>query len=159
MSLKRSIKSGFGFGLTSGIITTLGLIVGLYSGAHSRKVIMGGISTIAVADALSDALGIHIAEESKKHPTIEIWEATLSTLFSKFLFAISFLLPMLIFSLKQAIVVSIVWGLLLLTVFSIYVANERGVNPWKVAMEHISIAVLVIILTYYVGIFICHNFS
>jgi len=159
VSLKRSIKSGFGFGLTSGIITTLGLIIGLYSGAQSRKVIIGGILTIAVADALSDALGIHIAEESKKHPTIEIWEATLSTLFSKFLFAISFLVPMLIFSLKQAIVVSIAWGLILLTVFSIYVANEREVNPWKVVMEHISIAVLVIILTYYVGIFIGHNFS
>ncbi len=159
MSLKRSIKSGFGFGLTSGIITTLGLIIGLYSGANSKKIIIGGILTIAVADALSDALGVHIAEESKKHPTIEIWEATLSTLFSKFVFAISFLVPMLIFSLKQAIVVSIVWGLLLLSVFSIYVANERGVNPWKVVMEHISIAVLVIILTYYVGIFISHNFS
>ena len=159
MSLKRSIKSGFGFGLTSGIITTLGLIIGLYSGAYSRKVIIGGILTIAVADALSDALGIHIAEESKKHPTIEIWEATLSTLFSKFVFAITFLVPMLIFSLKRAIVVSIIWGLLLLTVFSIYVAKERGGNPWKVVMEHICIAVLVIILTYYVGIFIYHNFS
>lgn len=159
MSLKRSIKSGFGFGLTSGIITTLGLIIGLYSGANSKKIIIGGILTIAVADSLSDALGIHIAEESKKHPTIEIWEATLSTLFSKFIFAITFLVPMLIFSLKQAIVVSIVWGLLLLTVFSIYVANERGVNPWKVVVEHISIGVLVIIFTYYVGIFICCTFS
>jgi len=53
------------FGLTSGIITTLGLIVGLHSGTHSKLAVIGGILTIAMADALSDALGIHVSEESE----------------------------------------------------------------------------------------------
>ena len=50
-----SIKKGVSFGLTSGTITTLGLMVGLYSGTQSRLVVLGGIVTIAIADALSDA--------------------------------------------------------------------------------------------------------
>ncbi|MCW1309363.1 MAG: hypothetical protein QXP04_01585, partial [Candidatus Nanoarchaeia archaeon] len=73
-----STKKGFSFGLVSGIITTLGLIVGLHSGTHSKLAVLGGIMTIAVADAFSDALGVHISEESEiKHSTREIWTSTI----------------------------------------------------------------------------------
>ena len=65
--MKQSLKTGFSFGLTSGVITTLGLMVGLHAGTHSRLAVIGGIVTIAVADALSDALGIHIPEASKNN--------------------------------------------------------------------------------------------
>jgi hypothetical protein len=37
-----SIKKGFGFGLTSGVITTLGLIVGLHSSTNSTLAVIGG---------------------------------------------------------------------------------------------------------------------
>jgi len=50
--LRHSVETGLSFGLTSGIITTLGLMVGLHSGTHSRLVVIGGILTIAIADAL-----------------------------------------------------------------------------------------------------------
>ena len=63
--MKHSVKTGFTFGLTSGIITTLGLMVGLHSGTHSPRAVIGGILTIAIADAFSDALGIHLSEESR----------------------------------------------------------------------------------------------
>jgi len=65
MFLNNSVKSGFGFGLASGIITTLGLIVGLNAGNSSKAIIISGVLTIAIADAFSDALGVHIAEETK----------------------------------------------------------------------------------------------
>ena len=72
--LKHSIKIGFSFGLTSGIITTLGLMVGLHYGTGSKLVVLGGILTIAIADAFSDALGIHMAEESENiHSSKEIY--------------------------------------------------------------------------------------
>ena len=63
--MNHSLKIGVVFGLTSGIITTLGLMVGLHSGTHSRVVVIGGIVTIAIADAFSDALGIHVSEEAE----------------------------------------------------------------------------------------------
>ena len=63
--MKRSVKAGFSFGLTSGVITTLGLMVGLHSSTHSKLVVIGGILTIAIADALSDSMGVHIAVESQ----------------------------------------------------------------------------------------------
>ena len=78
--MRHSLKVGLCFGLTSGIITTLGLMMGLYSGTNSKLVVIGGILVIAIADSFSDALGIHMSEESEnKHTTREVWESTIST--------------------------------------------------------------------------------
>ncbi|MEM3437542.1 MAG: hypothetical protein QXP55_03275 [Nitrososphaerales archaeon] len=150
--MKDSIKTGFSFGLTSGIITTLGLIVGLNAGTHSELAVIGGILTIAIADAFSDALGIHISEESKiKHTVKEIWESTASTFMSKFIFAMTFIVPILLFPLKIAIIMSVIWGLSLLGIFSFYIAKEQKVKAWRVIMEHLIIALVVIIMTNIVG--------
>jgi len=150
--MKKSIKKGFSFGLTSGIITTLGLIVGLYSITESKLAILGGILVIAIADALSDAMGIHISEESdKKNSEKEIWEATFSTLFSKFIFALSFVIPILLFSLGIAVIVNIIWGIFLMTILSYMIGKRNGDVPYKVILEHLVITIFVIAITYYVG--------
>lgn len=150
--IRHPIKTGLSFGLTSAVITTLGLMVGLHSGTKSKLVVISGILIIAIADAFSDALGIHISEESEnKHTTGEIWEATITTFFAKFIFASTFIIPLLLFPLNTAIVVSVLYGLTLLSIFSLYMAKGQGERPWKVIAEHLLIAVLVIILTHYVG--------
>ena len=64
--MKQSIKEGLSFGLTSAIITTLGLFIGLSSATNNRIIVISGILTIAIADAFSDALGIHLSKESDK---------------------------------------------------------------------------------------------
>ena len=150
--MKHSVKIGFIFGLTSGTITTLGLMVGLHAGTHSKIVVLGGILTIAIADAFSDALGIHISEEAEnKHTTKDIWESTISTFLSKFVFALTFIVPILLLQLSTAIIVSVVWGLSLLGLLSFCIAKEQKVKPWKVIMEHIVTALVVIVITHYVG--------
>ena len=45
-------RTGLFFGATSGVITTIGLIVGLNSGTSSVTAVMGGIMVIAVADSM-----------------------------------------------------------------------------------------------------------
>jgi VIT1/CCC1 family predicted Fe2+/Mn2+ transporter len=149
---KHSIKTGLSFGLTSAIITTLGLMVGLHSGTKSKLVVVSGILIIAIADAFSDALGIHISEESEnKHTTKEIWESTIATFLAKFVFASTFIIPLLLFTLNTAIVVSVLYGLALLSLLSLYMAKEQGEKPWKVIAEHLVIVVVVVLLTHYVG--------
>ncbi len=152
VTVKTSVRKGLGFGLTSGIITTLGLIVGLNSSTHSRNVILGGILVIAIADAMSDALGIHVAEEAElKHSTKTIWESTIATFLSKFIFALTFVIPVLLLPLSTAILVSVIWGLLLISVFSYYIASKQDANPFKAVFEHLLIAGIVIIVTNYIG--------
>jgi len=141
--MNHSRKKGFSFGLTSGIITTLGLIVGLNSSTHSQIVVIGGIIVIAVADALSDALGIHISEEAEnQHSQKEIWEATITTFISKFFFALTFIVPIILFPLSLAIYLSIVWGLSLIVIFSFYLAKNRQIKPHQVILEHLLITIL-----------------
>ncbi len=74
-----SIKKGVGFGLTSGVITTLGMLIGLSTVSESKTVVLGGILSIAIADAASDAMGMHISEEShERAESKHIWQATIS---------------------------------------------------------------------------------
>jgi len=150
--MEHSLKTGICFGLTSGVITTLGLMVGLHSGTHSKLVVLGGILTIAIADAFSDALGIHVSEESEgKHSEKEIWASTGATFFSKFFCALTFVIPVLLFELSTAILVSVMWGLLVLSILSLRIAREQRVKPWWVIAEHLVIALVVIAITHSVG--------
>jgi len=150
--MKHSLKIGFSFGLTSGIITTLGLMVGLHSGTHSKLAVLGGILTIAIADAFSDALGIHITEESENiHNVKEIWESTVSTFFSKLVFALTFVIPVLLFELTTAIVISVIWGLTILSILSFRMGREQERKTWIVVAEHLAIALVVITITHFVG--------
>ena len=158
--LNHSVKTGVSFGLTSGVITTLGLMVGLHAGTHSRLAVLGGILTIAVADAFSDALGIHIAEESEStHTHWEIWQSTIATFLSKLFFALTFAVPVLLFDLRTAVAVSVVYGLSVLGTLSFYLARQQGDNPLKVVAEHLGIALVVIAATHTVGIWISSGFA
>jgi len=157
--MKHSTKIGLCFGLTSAIITTLGLIVGLHSGTHSKLIVLGGILTIAIADAFSDALGIHVSEEAENvHTKKEIWLSTISTFSAKFLFALTFVIPILLFELSTAIVISVIWGLFMLGVLSLTISKEKKENPWESVSEHLIIALVVIVITHYVGDFISSLF-
>ncbi|MCD6109982.1 hypothetical protein J7J83_04455 [bacterium] len=158
--MEQSIKIGISFGLTSGIVTTLGLIVGLNAGTSSEMVVVGGILTIAIADSASDALGIHISQESDPKKSIkEIWMSTIATFSTKLVFALSFIIPVVLLELNTAVIVSIIWGLLLLSIFSYYIAVQKGESPWRAILEHTIIAVLVIISTNFAGDFIHSIFS
>jgi len=158
--MRHSVMKGVSFGLTSGTITTLGLMVGLNAGTGSRAVVIGGILTIAVADAFSDALGIHISEESeKKHTEKEIWAATFCTFISKFIFALTFLVPVLFLPLNKAVIAGIIWGVLVISALSIYIAKENNEKTYRIVLEHLFIAALVIVITYYVGRFVSVYFG
>lgn len=150
--MKDSLRTGISFGMTSAVITTLGLMVGLHSGTGEKLIVLGGILTIAIADAFSDALGIHVSEESENvHTPRQIWGATIATFVTKFVFSLTFAIPILLLPLFTAIVVSVVWGLSIISVLSYFMAKAQGEHPWKIVGEHVMIAVVVIAITHWVG--------
>ena len=153
----RYLRTGLSFGLASGAITTLGLIVGLSSGTNNRNVVLAGILTIAIADALSDAVGIHLSVESNQDSTPQqIWISTISTFLSKFIFALSFVVPFVFLILQDALWVSIIWGFTLVIAISVYLARANNEPIWKPVCEHVLITALVVILTNYVGEYIAY---
>jgi len=153
--MKIALLKGFSFGLTSGVITTLGLMVGLNASTHSKLVVIGGILSIAIADAFSDALGMHIAVESEgKYGHKQIWAATFSTFAAKFFFALTFILPVLIFHNSTAIIIGCIWGVILLTWYSLFLAKRQKIPAYKVISEHVGIAIIVILITNFAGMMI-----
>ncbi|MFC1840549.1 hypothetical protein ACFL1N_13275 [Thermodesulfobacteriota bacterium] len=150
--MKDSLRTGISFGLTSAVITTLGLMVGLHSGTGSKLVVIGGVFIIAIADAFSDALGIHVSEEAENvHTTKEIWVATIATFIAKLVFSLTFVVPVLLFPLFTAMIVCLVWGLSILIVLSYLMAKAKGEQAWKIIGEHVLIAIIVIAITHWVG--------
>ena len=158
--MDNGIRTGLFFGLSSGVITTLGLMVGLEAGTQSQQAVVGGILVIAIADALSDALGIHISKEAETDVSQrEVWLATLTTLAAKFFTSVSFIIPTWWLPLPTAIVISIIWGIVLLTTLSFGLAKLQNQKAWPIITEHLLIATAVLIASHWVGKWIHYAFS
>jgi VIT1/CCC1 family predicted Fe2+/Mn2+ transporter len=153
-------RTGLYFGATSGVITTLGLLTGLYAGTGAVTAVLGGILVIAVADSMSDALGIHLAEEADPNTTsAHVWSATISTFVAKFVFAISFAVPLLLLPLHTAVIASVVWGMSVITVLSYFLAKSAQERPLPIILEHLGIAMLVVLLSHLIGAWVGANFG
>ncbi len=153
-------RTGLFFGATSGVITTIGLIVGLNSGTSSITAVLGGILVISVADAMSDALGIHLAEEADPNTDhAHVWAATIMTFVTKFVFSISFAVPLLLLPLTTAVAVSVVWGLLVIVILSYFLARSQKESPLYIIAEHLGIAVLVLVFSHYIGVWVAATFG
>ncbi|MFC1600029.1 hypothetical protein ACFL3T_03315 [Patescibacteria group bacterium] len=158
--MQHSIKVGLSFGLASGVITTLGLMVGLNAGTSSQMVVLGGILTIAIADSMSDAMGIHMAEESENvHTAKEIWVSTITTFIAKLIIALTFVVPVLLFELQTAVIVSVAWGLLLIIISTYFSAKKQKTGVIGPIVEHTLVILLVVLATNFVGQAIAQSFA
>jgi VIT1/CCC1 family predicted Fe2+/Mn2+ transporter len=148
-----SIRKGLSFGLTSGVITTLGMVVGVNASTSSRLAVIAGIVAIAIADAFSDAVAMHVSEESEGgHSRREVMEATTTTFLAKFVFALTFVLPIWFVPLDIAVMIDILWGLSIMTVFNFLLARSQDESTFRVIAEHLAIAIVVVLITYVVGL-------
>jgi len=162
MSPKQShqLITGVSFGATSGIITAIGMIIGLNSATSSKLAVAAGIIVMAIANGFADAAGLHVSEESEvewekvKHTQKEIWFTTFFTFLSVCGSSLTFAVPILIFPLKMAVIISVGWGILLLIILNCYIASIRKENPAHLISEHIFLALFVIFVSYWAGILV-----
>jgi vacuolar iron transporter family protein len=152
-------QTKFSFGATSAIITSLGLITGLRTFSSPKLSIIGGLFIIAIADNIADSLGIHIYQEAECLKTKEVWVSTFTNFATRLLVTFSFGFLILFFSLPVAVIVSIIWGMVLLSLLSYSISKREGKNPYLAILEHILIAGLVIVISNYAGNFFSQQFS
>jgi len=153
--------TGISFGITSGVITSLGMIVGMFSATNSKLAVIASIITMAIADGLADGAGQHMSEESEVengknvHTHREVWMSTLYTFLSVCGSILSFVPFFLLFPLNTALALGISWGIILLVVFNTLLAKaKKKENAFKIISEHIALAVFVIVASYFVGLLI-----
>lgn len=140
------------FGISSAVLTTLGMIVGLNSATSSRIAVISGIAAVAVADSLSDSLGI-FAQKSAERGTSKktAFKHASGTFLGKFIFTLTFLLMFILLPFASAIYASIAWGLLLIIFVNVQIAFIHEENVFKNVMKNVFIAAAVIIASYLAG--------
>ncbi len=141
----------FIFGATTAVITNMGLVTGLFFSPNAKMNIIGSILVIALADNISDSLGIHIFQEAEKLKIKEVWLSTLTNFLTRFLVSMFFVLAIAFLPIQQAVVGLIVLGMGLLALISYFVARSQNRNPFIAIIEHIGIAVVVILASHWVG--------
>jgi VIT1/CCC1 family predicted Fe2+/Mn2+ transporter len=153
----RSLRN-YIFGSTAAIITNMSLIVGLGSAKASKGPILGSLLTIALADNISDSLGIHLYKETEGLGQRLSAFATLINFLARLTVCSSFIAIVLVLSTRQAIAAAVVWGLLLLVLLSYLITKSNGTESWPEIGKHVLVAVVVIALSRWVGALIARHF-
>jgi VIT1/CCC1 family predicted Fe2+/Mn2+ transporter len=71
----------------------------------------------------------------------------------------SFIIPLQLFDVFTAIIASVIWGALLISVFSYIMAKSQKQNPAKVIAEHVTVMLTVVVLAHFIGDFVHELFA
>jgi vacuolar iron transporter family protein len=151
--------SEFSIGMTAAIVTSMGLIAGLAQGGGTKADIIAGLLIFAIADNISDSLGIHIYKESEGASRQEITLITLGNFIIRLLLALTFVLIIFLLDPHQAFIFASIWGLILLTILSYGIARIKQSHPMKEIVYHLIIAIMVIIGSRFIGSFISSHIT
>jgi VIT1/CCC1 family predicted Fe2+/Mn2+ transporter len=155
----RPAQTRFSFGATSAIITNLGIITGLDTLTHPKLSIIGALLVIALADNLSDSFGIHIYQESEHIGKKEVWLSTLTNFLTRLFVSSTFIIMIIVLPIRLATVCSVIWGLFVLTVMTYTIAKQQKINPFSAIFVHLTIAVIVVVASNFIGAFVIARFQ
>ena len=102
---------------------------------------------------MADGLGMYFSERSRENcKPAEPWIAFASAFIGKIIFALSFTIPIFIFSnLHTAIIIDLIYGAILLIVFTYFNAKEKKENILTMIVFHVVLAVVVITASHFIG--------
>ncbi|MFT4261605.1 MAG: CYTH domain-containing protein [Candidatus Woesearchaeota archaeon] len=146
---------GFSFGISSAVLTTLGIIVGLNSATDSFIAVIGGIASVAVADSLSDSMGMYAEKMSQRGTSKSMaFKSSLNVFLGKLIFTLSFIIPFLLFDMNTAMIISVIWGAFLLSFVNAQIAFIQETSILKQISTNLSFAVVIIFVSHIVGLII-----
>lgn len=143
--------SRISYGGTAAVVTSMALISGLNSADATKSVIISALLIAALADNLTDALSIHIFQESAQLDQKSAFIGTITNFLTRLLLCISFIPLITYFPLAYIDNLSIIWGMLLLASITSLVAWERKVKLLPEIQKHLLIAAVVISASKIIG--------
>jgi vacuolar iron transporter family protein len=139
---KEQLNKGQLFGLISGSITTIGVIVGLWQSHNNIGIIISAILSIALSDSFSDGFGMYFSQRTHLDQT-EATNIGIQTTFYKIIVTLSYIIPFLILDIDTAIKINITWGCFLIAYASYQIGEGILIN--------LLMAVVVIFMSYLGG--------
>lgn len=137
-----NLSIGTIFGTYSGIITGLGLMLGMYGGDLKKKAYIVGLISIALSDSFSDAFGMYNATG---HSITE----SFYTFLGKFIYPLLMIIPFLLFTIKNAVMINIIIGSIVIAIISYKLLGDI-----KEVIRNLVLTWIVISLVYYAGMVI-----
>ena len=152
--MDKDYLQGFYFGIISGTITVLGLIVGLRAGTMSKKAIISGILAISISDTLADGFGLYTSKKAEKikDKSDGPLKSGITVIITKFLIANSFLLPVLLIKdINLGIVISMIWGCILISISTTYLSILRKEKKIINISKNLILTIFIVFITHYSG--------
>ncbi|MFX1298889.1 MAG: hypothetical protein ACFFD2_29020 [Promethearchaeota archaeon] len=144
-------------GFASGIIVTLGIMMGLMAGTQEQIAVISGISVVALVEGFSDSFGEYLSQRTEKKFTIKtVWKEAILTFGAKFIIVFQFVFPFLlvphILSLIEATKFCIFYGIFVLSILGGYIARQQEKRRIIRTMILYNLAaIIVMIITYFAG--------
>lgn len=137
-----SLNIGNTFGIISGIITSIGLILGMYGANITLKPIIVSLVSIAISDGVSDALGIYYATINNNYTTEQAYNEGFNTLLIKIICPLLMIIPFYITSINKAVITNLVLSLIIIYFISIKIFKNYGeaINNTLICMLAIAIS-------------------
>jgi len=146
-----NIIAKYSLGSTAAIITSMGIVAGLDQNDSFKMITIASLLTFAIADNISDALGIHIYKESEGASKRATLKATFGNFFTRLGVVLSFVIIVLLADSKVALLISCLWGLGLLTYISYKIALIKNSNPRREIFWHLVVSIGVIVASSFIG--------
>jgi vacuolar iron transporter family protein len=150
-------KNNLFFGSTAAVITNLGILTGLYGASNPKATIIAGILVIGIADNISDTLGIHIYQEAEGIKSKKVWLYSLGNYASRLAVSFLFVFFVAVLPIPLALGYSLAVGFLLIALISFSIARHNKTNPVLAIIEHLAVALLVIVVSRFLGNFIINR--
>lgn len=143
---------GAAFGIMSGVITILGVLIGL-SVTGVKSIASMGIVIVGVADAFSDAAGMYVSEESEgMHKFWELFRSAAFTFAGKISMLVVLLVPVLLLNLWTGVLVSAAVGITIVAGLGLFIGRKKHLpGKIKMAVKYALIAMAIAIISYYIG--------
>jgi hypothetical protein len=142
------------FGSTAAIVTSMALIVGLDATRGSTGALLSSLLIAGLADNLTDSLSVHIYQEAEKLPECQAFRTTATNFVARFAVSLSFVLILVALPRLTAVRLSIIWGFSLLSALSYLLARARAVSALSEIWKHDVVAIVVILMSRAIGIWI-----
>ena len=145
------------FGITSGILTTVGVLVGVNAATSSRLSVIAAIAAIAIADSLSDSFGMYMSKNAERgSDSKSAFRYAAGTFIGKLILPLTFMIPIFIFSLEIGVFADIIWGAIALAILSAEQAVVSQKSILKIICRNLGIAALIVVFSAIVGTFLSY---
>ena len=139
------------FGAASAIVTSTGVIIGFGAAGLAKSAIIAGLLIVGLTDNLTDALSIHIFQESELQEEGTVFRTTLINFAKRLTISLSFVALALCLAGLPLLLAAVAWGGSLLSGLTWLVARKRGAEVSVEILKHLAVAGVVIVVSRAIG--------